>query len=92
MQENKTMERLKRIDEKLMSWITARPYGHKMDPEKHSKLIALMAIMSVFSTLDIFLNGWGIIRIMMVLVFWPSAFYEWRLWRGLRAEAEMEGG
>lgn len=84
------MEHLKRIDEQLMSWITARPYGYKLERKKHTRGILFSVIIASFWTFDLLMNGWGIVNTVGVLLLWPSAFYESRLWLRLRDEQEEQ--
>jgi len=86
------MERLKRIDEKLMKWITARPYGYKLERKKHSRSIVLITILAIFMTIDALIYGWSFPNVLCILLCYPSAFYESRLWLRLRASEEMEDG
>lgn len=84
------MEHIKRIDEQLMKWMTARPYGHKVEGKKHTRLVLLLAIGASFMTLDVLMHGWAIVNTVGILLLWPSAFYEWRLWLRLRDEQEEQ--
>jgi hypothetical protein len=84
------MELLKRIDEQLMTWSTARPYGYKVEGRKHIRLIILLAISASFSTLDVLMYGWSVVNVPGILLLWPAAFYEWRLWLRLRDKEEKQ--
>ena len=86
------MERLKRMDEKLMSWFTVRPYGYKLDRKKHSRSIVISMILAIFMTIDALIYGWSFPNVVGILLLWPSTFYESRLWLRLRASEEMEDG
>lgn len=85
------MQLLKRIDQKLMGWFTTRPYGYKLDNKTHTRMIILNIIVASFLTIDMLINGWAFINAFALMIFWPSSFYEGRLWLRLRAEREMEG-
>lgn len=84
------MEHLKRIDEQLMSWMTARPYGVKVEGKKHTRLVLLLAISASFMTLDVLMYGWSVVNVPSLLLLWPAAFYEWRLWLRSRDEQEQQ--
>jgi hypothetical protein len=84
------MEGLKRIDEQLMTWITARPYGYKLERRKHARGILFTTITLSLFTLDILMYGGGIINTLAILLLGPSVFYEWRLWLRLRGEEEKQ--
>lgn len=84
------MEYLKQIDEQLMSWMTARPYGYKLERKKHTRAVIGVTITLSLLTLDVLIYGWGIINTLGILLLGPSAFYESRLWLRLRDEEEQQ--
>ena len=89
------MNIVKRIDEKLMRFLTSRWGWYRDFENRHQDntiFVIVSTLLPALATLDVIISGFSPLNIMFLL-YWLVAFYEWRLWfrwRKIRAGTEPD--